>query len=123
MSDSNLAGPVVTDPEQHVPRARRGGAAAQRCRFCAHENAGHVVDAGGDIGRVHRACFIEWDGRQEALEMAAMVTLSLPGRRVLVRARDCRRGPAGSGGVAPRPTPRRPLRRGGAVPSTTGGRP
>ena len=77
MTESNLAGPVVTDPEQHVPRARRAGA-AQRCRFCARENTGDVVDAGGDIGRVHRACFVEWDRRQEALEMAAMVTLSLP---------------------------------------------
>ena len=78
MSESNLAGPLVTDPEQHVPCARRGRAAAQRCRFCARENTGDVVDAGGDIGRVHRACFIEWDRRQEALEMAALVTLSLP---------------------------------------------
>jgi hypothetical protein len=78
MFDSNLADPVGTDPEQPVLRARRGRAAAQSCRFCARENAGDVVDAGGDIGRVHRACFIEWDRRQEALEMAAMVTLSLP---------------------------------------------
>ncbi|WP_242352717.1 MULTISPECIES: hypothetical protein [unclassified Anaeromyxobacter] len=78
MSDSDLAEPVVTNPEQHVSRARRGRGAAQRCRFCARENAGDVVDAGGDSGRVHRACFIEWDRRQEALEMAAMVALSLP---------------------------------------------
>jgi hypothetical protein len=78
MSDPNTAGPLVIDPEQHVARARRGRAGAQRCRFCARENAGDVVDAGGDIGRVHRACFIEWDRRQEALEMAAMVALSLP---------------------------------------------
>jgi hypothetical protein len=78
MSDSNLADPVVTDPEQHVPRAGRGHAASQRCRLCARENAGDVVDAGGDIGRIHRACFIEWDRGQEALEMAAMVALSLP---------------------------------------------
>jgi hypothetical protein len=78
MSDSNVAGPVVTDPEQHVPRARRGRAGAQRCRFCGDENAGDVVDAGGDIGRVHHACFIEWDRKEEALEMAALVVLSLP---------------------------------------------
>jgi hypothetical protein len=78
MFDSNLPGPVLTVPEQHLPPARSGRAAAQRCRFCARENTGDVVDAGGDIGRVHRACFIEWDRRQEALEMAAMVTLSLP---------------------------------------------
>ncbi len=78
MSDPNLARTVETNPEQDVPRSRRGRAAAQRCRFCDRENAGDVVDAGGDIGRVHRACFIEWDRREEALEMAAMVVLSLP---------------------------------------------
>ncbi len=78
MSDPNLARTVETNPEQHVPRPRRGRAGAQRCRFCDRENAGDVVDAGGDIGRVHRACFIEWDRREEALEMAAMVVLSLP---------------------------------------------
>ena len=78
MSDSSLAGPVVTYPEQEVLRAPRGRAAPQRCRFCDGENAGDVVDAGSDIGRVHRACFIEWDHRQEALEMAAMLALSLP---------------------------------------------
>ncbi len=78
MSDPNLARTVETNPEQHVPRPRRGRAVAQRCRFCDRENAGDVVDAGGDIGRVHRACFIEWDRREEALEMAAMVVLSLP---------------------------------------------
>ncbi len=78
MSDSSLAGQVVIDAEQDVPPARRGRAGAQRCRFCGCENTGDVVDAGGDIGRVHRACFIEWDRRQEALEMAAMVALSLP---------------------------------------------
>ena len=78
MSDPNTAGPLVIDPEQHVARARRGRAGAQPCRFCAGENTGDVVDAGGDVGRIHRACFIEWDRRQEALEMAAMVALSLP---------------------------------------------
>ena len=78
MSDPNTAGPPVIESEQHVGRARRGRGGAQRCRFCAGENTGDVVDAGGDVGRVHRACFIEWDRRQEALEMAAMVALSLP---------------------------------------------
>ena len=78
MSDPNPAGQLVTDPEQNVPRVRGRRAGAERCRFCADENVGDVVDAGGDVGRVHRACFIEWDRRQEALEMAAMVALSLP---------------------------------------------
>jgi hypothetical protein len=78
MFDPNPAGQLVTDTEQHVPRARRLRAGAQRCHFCDAENTGDVVDAGGDIGRAHRACFVEWDRRQEALEMAAMVALSLP---------------------------------------------
>ncbi len=77
MFDPNPAGQLVTEPEPHV-RARRGSTGAMRCPFCYCENTGDVVDAGGDVGRVHRACFIEWDRRQEALEMAAMVALSLP---------------------------------------------
>ena len=45
------------------------------CRFCTETMAADIADAGGDIGRVHRGCFIEWDRRQEALEleMAACV--------------------------------------------------
>ena len=78
MSVPKPAGALLTNPEQHVPRPKRGRSGAQRCRFCAGQNSGDVVDAGGDVGRVHRACFIEWDRRQEALEMAAMVPLSLP---------------------------------------------
>jgi hypothetical protein len=78
MFDAIPAGQLVTDPEPHVDRAQRGRTGAQRCRFCARENTGDVVDVGGDIGRVHRACFIEWDREQEALEMAAMVPLTLP---------------------------------------------
>ncbi len=78
MSDPKPAGGLLTNPEQHVRRRKRGRSGGQRCRFCAGQNSGDVVDAGGNVGRVHRACFIEWDRRQEALEMAAMVALSLP---------------------------------------------
>lgn len=81
MSDRKTAGQLVTAPEPRVGRAQRGRAGTRRCRFCARENAGEVVDAGGDVGRVHRACFVEWDRRQEALEMAMMVALSLPDPR------------------------------------------
>ena len=73
MSNRNVA--VVNDPEQHAPRGRAG---ARRCCLCNEENAGAVVDAGGDLGRVHRACFVAWDREQEALEMGAVVALSLP---------------------------------------------
>ena len=41
------------------------------CRLCSCMTAGEVIDAGGDLGCVHRACFIEWDRREEALEMSA----------------------------------------------------
>jgi hypothetical protein len=78
MSDSIDASREDPTTESHNEPAPRQGSRAQRCRFCARENLGDVVDAGGDIGRVHRACFIEWDRRQEALEAAAMVALSLP---------------------------------------------
>ena len=45
----------------------------ETCRLCAGTNVDEIVEAGGDIGWVHRSCFIEWDHRQEALEMAACV--------------------------------------------------
>jgi hypothetical protein len=80
MSDSNHAQAVQPEPE-HEMEAPRRRSQAQRCRFCARENVGDVVDAGGDIGRVHRACFIEWDCRQEALEMSMAAALSLPDPR------------------------------------------
>ena len=44
----------------------------RRCRLCAGTAGGETVDAGGDLGRVHRSCFIEWDRRQEALEAACV---------------------------------------------------
>jgi hypothetical protein len=57
-----------------MPRAR----AAPHCRLCNDALAGDAVNAGGDIGRVHRACFIRWDGEQEALEMSLTMSLALP---------------------------------------------
>jgi hypothetical protein len=78
MSDSKLAHYVHPEPEHEAKATSCRRSHAQRCRFCDRENIGDVVDAGGDVGRVHRACFIEWDRAEEALEAAAMVTLSLP---------------------------------------------
>ena len=46
----------------------RAVAPAEACRFCAGPPRGEMVDAGGDVGRAHLACFVEWDRRQEALE-------------------------------------------------------
>jgi hypothetical protein len=56
---------------------RAGARVERRCRLCAGTAGGETVDAGGDIGRVHRTCFIEWDRQQETLEVAACVGFSL----------------------------------------------
>ncbi len=48
------------------------------CRFCTRGALGDVIDAGGDVGRVHRECFVEWDRRQEGLEAAATIACFLP---------------------------------------------
>lgn len=37
------------------------------CSLC-HEPGGELIDAGGDVGLVHRPCFVAWDVAQEALE-------------------------------------------------------
>ena len=47
---------------------KRVVSAANACRFCAGPPGAEMVDAGGDVGRAHFACFLEWDRRQEALE-------------------------------------------------------
>jgi hypothetical protein len=80
MSDSN-AHAVQPQAEHEADTAPRRRSGEQRCRFCARENVGDVVDAGGTVGRVHRACFIEWDRKEEALEMSMTVALSLPDPR------------------------------------------
>jgi anti-sigma factor RsiW len=36
------------------------------------------VDAGGDVGVVHRACFARWDNEQEALEQMLARSLGAP---------------------------------------------
>jgi hypothetical protein len=81
MSDLNRAHAVKPEPEREVDLVPRRRSRAQCCRFCSRENVGDIVDAGGDIGRVHRACFIAWDREQEALEMSMAAALSLPDPR------------------------------------------
>ena len=73
---ANTQGAVL----EHCPAAgqarvieRPGARVESHCRLCAGTVRGQTVDAGGDIGRVHRSCFIEWDRQQEALEAAACV--------------------------------------------------
>ena len=68
---------AVLEPRPTAGQARgaeRAGARVERrCRLCAGTAGGETVDACGDLGRVHRSCFIEWDRQQEALEVAARV--------------------------------------------------
>ena len=68
---------AVLEPRPTAGQARvadRAGARVdRRCRLCAGTAGGETVDAGGDIGRVHRNCFIELDRQQQALEVAARV--------------------------------------------------
>jgi hypothetical protein len=56
----------------------RAGGAVKCCRFCRRSAVGDVIDVGADVGRVHRACFVEWDRRQEALEASVVLALFLP---------------------------------------------
>jgi transposase len=79
MFDSHFGRPADRESEHYRAQTSARPAQAKRCQFCDRENNGEVVDAGGDVGRVHRVCFIEWDREQEALELAAMVAMSLPG--------------------------------------------
>lgn len=66
--------------ESAAPRSATSGRMrpaerAETCNLCGDTTDGEFMDAGGDIGRAHRRCFIEWDRRQEALEMTACVGL------------------------------------------------
>jgi hypothetical protein len=88
MSHLNRAHAVQPEPEREIDLVPRRRSQAQRCRFCSRENVGDVVDAGGDIGRVHRACFVAWDRKQEALEMSMAAALSLPDPREECTERD-----------------------------------
>ena len=66
----------TTGPARATERAAR---TERRCRLCAGTAGGETVDACGDLGRVHRSCFIEWDRQQEALDLAACVGFLLGG--------------------------------------------
>lgn len=73
-----IPAPVTEGPSSPTARGRPR---TQCCCLCSRPNRGDLVEAGGDIGRVHRACFGEWDRRQEALEATFMLPLSLPDAR------------------------------------------
>ena len=80
MSDSNEAEGAVLGPDERVggtPRRR----ATRTCCFCGKAVAREVLDAGGDVGRVHPACFEAWDAEQEAMEMSLTMAMALPDPR------------------------------------------
>jgi hypothetical protein len=78
MGVTNSARSIERDAGAMAPVSVETDRAVQRCRFCTRGTVGDVIDAGGDVGRVHRECFVEWDRRQEGLEAAAMITCFLP---------------------------------------------
>jgi len=39
------------------------------CRFCMRPAHRDTITAGPSLGKVHRACFTDWDRQQEALEL------------------------------------------------------
>jgi hypothetical protein len=53
--------------------ASREESRPETCRLCTQSSGEEIVDAGGDIGRVRRKCFVEWDRHQEALEVLGCV--------------------------------------------------
>ena len=63
-ADTSAPAAVPLRPPSRRFRAQEGGT----CRVCTRPSADDLVDAGGDIGVVHHACFVLWDRRQEALE-------------------------------------------------------
>jgi hypothetical protein len=68
------------------PEAVETSGAASRCRsqsdrccsICREPALENVVDAGGDVGVVHRACFVRWDTEEEALEQMLARSLGVP---------------------------------------------
>lgn len=48
------------------------------CSICREPAVEDLVDAGGDVGVVHRACFVRWDTEQEALEQMLARSLGFP---------------------------------------------
>ena len=50
----------------------------RRCSICHEPALEDLLDAGGDVGVVHRACFVRWDTEQEALEQTLARSLAFP---------------------------------------------
>lgn len=54
------------------------------CSLC-HEPGGELINAGGDLGLVHRPCFVEYDRRAEAEEALDVFALAFEPMTVLGR--------------------------------------
>ena len=80
MSDSNETEGAVLGPGERVG-GTPGSRATRTCCFCGKAVAREVLDAGGDVGRVHPACFEAWDAEQAAMEMSLTMALALPDPR------------------------------------------
>jgi hypothetical protein len=78
MGVTRSACPIERDTGARARVSVETDSGVQRCRFCARDALGDVIDAGGDVGRVHRTCFVEWDLRQEGLEAADTIACFLP---------------------------------------------
>ncbi len=48
------------------------------CSLCHEPALEDLADAGGDVGMVHQACFVQWDTEQEALEQTLAQSLGFP---------------------------------------------
>ncbi len=68
LGDSDLRGPVTVPALSTAVHLERRSRMSPTCGVCGRPALKDRVDAGGDIGVVHHACFVEWDARQEALE-------------------------------------------------------
>ena len=67
---------ATTESAVGAPAASSRLRAVDTCRLCSRTTDGEIIDAGGDVGRVHRGCFTLWDRLQEALEMSACAQLA-----------------------------------------------
>jgi len=57
----------------------RGYLRDRSCGICGRPTLEDLLDAAGDVGVLHRTCFVRWDSEQEALEQAfAKATFGFP---------------------------------------------
>jgi hypothetical protein len=72
LSDSDRTEPVTVRASPNHQSHAIG-----RCSRCNRLTLDDLID-GGDIGLVHRACFVAWDQHQEALELMLARSCAAP---------------------------------------------